>query len=104
MQRTLLILTLLLPLSAGLGACVHKVSIQQGNYLEADQVAKVEPGMTRDQVKFLLGTPLADNPFSADRWDYVYLYRNGRTGETLRREVIVYFDDDKVSRIDNPQS
>lgn len=104
MHRTLSYLLLSLALSAGLGACVHKVSIQQGNYLEADQVAKVEPGMTREQVKYLLGTPLADNPFSEDRWDYVYFYRNGRTGQVLRREVIVYFENDTVSRIENPQS
>lgn len=104
MHRTLLFLVLSLAGPAMLGACVHKVSIQQGNYLEADQVAKVEPGMTRDQVKFLLGTPLADNPFAADRWDYVYFYRNGRTGQVLRREVIVYFENDRVSRIENPQS
>ncbi len=96
-------LLILLLLSAAATACVHKVSIQQGNYLEADQVGKVEVGMSREQVKFLLGTPIADDPFTNDRWDYVYFYRNGRTGETLRREVVVYFEDDKVSRIDNKQ-
>lgn len=99
------IIRLLIPLLLGtaLTACVHKISIQQGNYLEAEQVGKVEVGMSRDQVRFLLGTPIADDPFTNDRWDYVYLYRNGRTGETLRREVVVYFVDDKVSRIDNKQ-
>lgn len=85
-------------------ACVHKLSIQQGNYLEDDQVQKVEEGMTREQVKFLLGTPVADDPFTNDRWDYVYLYRNGRTGETLRRQVIVYFVNDRVSRIEKQKS
>lgn len=102
MIKSLKLLPLLILLAAP--ACVHKLSVQQGNYLEADQVAKVETGMTRDQVRFLLGTPLANNPFSADRWDYVYMYRNGRTGEVLRREVIVHFDNDTVTRIDNPES
>ncbi len=95
--------TLILSAAITLGACVHKISIQQGNYLEDDQVNRVEQGMTREQVKFLLGTPLADNPFSADRWDYVYYFRNGRTGETRRKEVVVYFSEGKVSRIDKQE-
>lgn len=81
-------------------ACVHKLSIQQGNYLEDKQVEKVEEGMSRDQVKFLLGTPVANDPFGNDRWDYVYYFRNGRTGQTVRKQVIVFFADDKVSRIE----
>lgn len=85
------------------GACVHKISIQQGNFLDDELVEKVEVGMTRDQVKFLLGTPVANDPFSADRWDYIYFFRNGRTGETFRKQVVVIFADDKVSRIDKQE-
>lgn len=103
-MRNLLKFTALLLLMISATACVHKLSIQQGNYLDDDQIAKVEEGMTREQVKFLLGTPVANTPFSKDRWDYVYFYRNGRTGETLRKQVVVYFTDDKVSRIDKQKS
>ncbi len=99
MRYTLKIATgLLIALSTT--ACVHKISMQQGNYLEDDQVEKVEEGMTREQVKFLLGTPVADDPFTTDRWNYVYYYRNGRTGESIRKHVTVYFADGKVSRIE----
>lgn len=103
-MRKLLKYTALMLVMISATACVHKLSIQQGNYLEDDQIAKIEQGMTREQVKFLLGTPVADAPFSKDRWDYVYFYRNGRTGETLRKQVVVHFTDDKVSRIDKQTS
>ena len=52
----------------------YKIDVQQGNYVTQDMVEKLKPGMTRSQVKFLLGTPLVVDPFRNDRWDYVYLY------------------------------
>ncbi len=82
------------------GGCVHKISIQQGNYLDDKAVERVETGMTRDQVKILLGTPMADGPFNNDRWDYVYFYSNGRTGQVIRKVVTLYFDGNAVSRIE----
>lgn len=94
----------LMLLAVSLSACVHKINIQQGNYLDDEQIAKLEEGMTRQQVRILLGTPVADDPFAADRWDYVYYFRNGRTGESIRKQVIVYFSDDKVTRIEQQTS
>lgn len=91
-------------LALNTSACVHKINILQGNFLDDEQIAKVEEGMTRQQVKYLLGTPVADDPFSADRWDYIYYFRNGRTGESVRKQVIVFFDGDKVSRIEKQTS
>lgn len=99
MQKALKCAALIL-LAVSAGACVHKINIQQGNYLDDDQIAKLEEGMTRQQVRYLLGTPVADDPFSEDRWDYVYYFRNGRTGESVKKQVIVFFDGDKVSRIE----
>ncbi|NNF51545.1 MAG: outer membrane protein assembly factor BamE [Gammaproteobacteria bacterium] len=99
MQKALKCAALIL-LAVSASACVHKINIQQGNYLDDDQIAKLEEGMTRQQVRYLLGTPVADDPFSEDRWDYVYYFRNGRTGESVKKQVIVFFDGDKVSRIE----
>ena len=63
-----------------LSACFlkpYKIDVQQGNFLDQEMVAKLKPGMTRSQVRFLLGTPLIADPFHPDRWDYVY-YRSAR--------------------------
>jgi outer membrane protein assembly factor BamE len=76
---------------------VYKIDINQGNYLSQDMVDKLKPGMTPQQVKQVLGTPLVDSPFRADRWDYVYEYT--RQGQVLEhRKFTVYFADGKVTR------
>lgn len=98
MQR--LLTTLFLTGLLAAGGCVHKISIQQGNYLDEETVQRVEEGMTRDQVKILLGTPMADDPFSKDRWDYVYYFSNGRTGGITRKYVSVHFEGNTVARIE----
>jgi outer membrane protein assembly factor BamE len=90
--------------AALLSACVYKLDTQQGNLLDADQVAAVEVGMTRSQVRFLLGTPMVADPLSQSRWDYVYYFRAGRGGDTRRSHVIVFFDGDTVSRIEKPEA
>ena len=59
----------------------YKIDVQQGNVLTQDMVAQLKPGQTREQVRFILGTPLLADIFHQQRWDYVYSYRNGRTGE-----------------------
>jgi len=85
-----------------LAACVYRADTQQGNLLEADQVDQVEVGMTRSQVRFLLGTPMVADPFDQSRWDYVYYFRSGKTGRRIKSHVIVWFDGDTVARIDQP--
>ena len=76
----------------------YKIDIQQGNVVTQDMVAKLKAGMTRSQVRFVLGTPLVIDPFRTDRWDYVYLYqRQGKPDE--RRRITVIFDADKLARI-----
>jgi outer membrane protein assembly factor BamE len=77
----------------------YKIDVQQGNYVTQDMVEKLKPGMTRSQVKFLLGTPLVVDPFRNDRWDYVYLYY--KAGElTEQRRISVIFEQDKLKRVD----
>jgi outer membrane protein assembly factor BamE len=76
---------------------VYKIDVNQGNYLSQDTVDKLKVGMTQQQVKQLLGTPLITSPFRADRWDYVYEFtRQGQVTE--HRNFTVYFADGKVAR------
>lgn len=81
-------------------ACVYRMNIQQGNYLDPDAVAKLQPGMTRSQVRYLLGTPMLPDAFDADRWDYLYYLRTGRLKKADERRLTVFFAEDKVARIE----
>ena len=83
-----------------LAACVYRIDIQQGNLLDEDDINKVDLGMTRSQVQFLLGTPMVSDSFHRNRWDYTYYYRRGRSPDADRRWVVVYFENDRVQRID----
>ena len=77
----------------------YKIDIQQGNFVTQEMVAKLKPGMTPAQVRFILGTPLVVDAFHKDRWDYVYRYsKAGRLQET--RRIVVVFHDDKLVRIE----
>jgi outer membrane protein assembly factor BamE len=78
----------------------YRINIQQGNYLEEDEVDLIEPGMTRSQVRFLLGTPMVADIFNEQRWDYVYYLKIGRTREVFRRHFVVFFEGDEVVRIE----
>ena len=99
-QAAILAATLLLAL---LGAgCVYRMDVQQGNLLDVEQVEQVEVGMTRSQVRFLLGTPMVIDSFDADRWDYIYSLRRGHERQVTRRHLVVWFDGDKVTRIEEP--
>ncbi|MEL7451324.1 MAG: outer membrane protein assembly factor BamE, partial [Pseudomonadota bacterium] len=80
--------------------CVYRLAIQQGNIAEREDVEQVKVGMTPSQVRFLLGTPLVDDPFSEDRWDYIYYVRIGRNQPTTRHFLTVYFEDGKVARLE----
>lgn len=93
------LVAVLLACSALLGGCVYRMAIQQGNFLDAAQVAQLEAGMTRSQVAFLLGTPMIPNGFDRDRWDYFYYLKDRRNHPADERRVTVYFKDDKVERV-----
>ncbi len=93
---------LTLAAAAGLAAatgCVYQAPLSQGNLLDAEDLDQVEAGMTRSQVRYLLGTPMIDDPFNRDRWDYVYYLRVGREKAQYKRWVSIFFDGDTVTRI-----
>lgn len=77
----------------------YRIDVRQGNYVTPQMVAMLKPGQSRDQVRFILGTPLVTDPFHADRWDYIYRFQPGR-GEVQRRRLTVYFADGKLARFD----
>ena len=74
----------------------YRINIQQGNYLDEETIGQVEPGMTRAQVKFLLGTPLVADAFNEDRWDYIFHYRHGKTQKVVSSNFVVFFDGNTV--------
>ena len=98
--RAALVLASLLGAVLASGGCVYRPNIQQGNLLEVEDVEKVETGMTRSQVRYLLGTPMLADPFDPQRWDYIYTFRRGRESKIDRSHFVVHFDGDKVSKVE----
>lgn len=77
----------------------YRIDVRQGNYVTPQMVALLKPGQSRDQVRFILGTPLVTDPFHADRWDYVYRFQPGH-GEVRQHRLTVYFAEGKLTRFD----
>lgn len=98
-----------LALACGLAACaltlvacgplVYRIEVQQGNLVSQESVANLKHGMTKDQVRFVLGTPLVTDIFHADRWDYVFTLQpaRSRTIKESRRVTLLF---DKGGRLD----
>jgi len=80
-----------------LGGCIYRMNIQQGNYLEGKTVAQLQLGMTRTQVRYLLGSPMIPGIFDKDRWDYLYYFKSGHLERPEQRHLEVLFKDDKVA-------
>ncbi len=102
-MRKLLIFGILLASLAGCGSVdripfVHRIDVQQGNVLTQEAVDQLRPGMTRRQVKFVMGTPLLMDPFHDNRWDYLYRMQPGR-GEVEQKRVTLFFDGDRLVEI-----
>jgi len=102
MSRYLIIAIVLASLFAGTG-CVYRQNIAQGNLIEQEDLDQVEVGMTRNQIRFLLGTPMIDDPFHKDRWDYIYYLKVGRKDATFKRWISIFFENDVVSEIRKDQ-
>ena len=85
-------------------ACVYRINVQQGNFLDQAAVEQVKTGMTRSQVRYLLGTPMVADTFDKERWDYIYYLKKGHSRKVDARRVTVYFDADKVAKIDKPSA
>ena len=78
------------------GGCVYRIDVQQGNYVTQDVAAKLKTGMSRTEVRQLLGTPLLSDVFHNDRWDYYFSHSKGAKGGGERKVFSVFFKDDKV--------
>ena len=84
-----------------LGACsIHRIDVQQGNVITQEMLEKLNIGMEKQQVSRLLGTPLIKDPFRKGRWDYVYKFVAGDTGEEQSSHITLYFDGDNLTKID----
>lgn len=95
MQRFRIMVLVFLALAMASG-CVYRANISQGNLVKQEDLDEVKLGMTRGQIRYLLGTPMIDDPFHVDRWDYVYYLKVGREDAGFKRWVSIVFEDDKV--------
>ena len=98
--KPFLVVAITLALGSG---CVYRANIAQGNLIKEENLVQLEIGMTRNQVRFLLGTPMIDDPFHANRWDYVYYVKIGRRDATAKRWVSIIFVDERVGEIRRDQ-
>jgi len=94
--------TLLLAIGLlAVSGCVYEMPIQQGNYLDATALVQVKKGMTRAQVRYLLGTPMVPGGFDNDRWDYDYYLKLRQLKAPRRARAAVYFHNDLVDHVDS---
>jgi outer membrane protein assembly factor BamE len=102
MQR----LTILVLLCLSLGACsgfrlgfpgVYRIDIAQGNIVTQEMIDQLKPGMTKRQVRFIMGTPLIIDTFEPERWDYFHsMSRRGK--QESQEHVTLFFENDKLVR------
>lgn len=81
------------------GVTPYRMEIQQGNFVSQDMVSQLKRGMTKDQVRFILGTPMVTDIFHSDRWDYVY-WREASNGTREQRKLTVRFENGQLARLD----
>ncbi|MEJ2094658.1 MAG: outer membrane protein assembly factor BamE [Gammaproteobacteria bacterium] len=77
---------------------VYRIDIQQGNSVDQKMIDKLRPGMDKNQVRFILGTPLISDPFHPERWDYLYSMEPGGD-ERSQRHITLHFNNDKLKYI-----
>ena len=82
------------------GCGVYRHEVLQGNFISKEQAQALQPGMTRAQVRQIMGTPLITDMFRADRWDYVFTMRNRRGVEPQKFSVSVFFEGDALARVE----
>ena len=82
---------------------VYRINVEQGNVVTEEMVEQLRPGLNRRQVRYIMGTPLIEDAFHNDRWDYHYLLRNGN--ETLSTtQLTLWFEGDELVRADGPDA
>lgn len=77
---------------------VYRINIQQGNIIEGDMVEQLEPGMNKSQVRYVMGTPMIEDTFHQERWDYIYSLKRG-SGELERKRLTLSFKGDLLETI-----
>jgi outer membrane protein assembly factor BamE len=82
-----------------LGIAPYKIEIQQGNFVSQEMVSQLKDGMSKDQVRQIMGTPLLIDIFHAERWDYIYS-RETTEGKREKRKLVIFFEDGKLTRMD----
>jgi len=94
-------LATIIAISLALSGCLktHRIDIQQGNLITEAEVAQLEPGMTKREVRYILGTPLIVDPFHQNRWDYFYSF-DRRGEENVQRRISIIFEDDIMKVIE----
>ena len=97
--KTLVLFVILL-----ITSCVYRPDLQQGNLLNIENIDRIQVGMTKSQIRYLLGGPVVGTPYEENRWDYIYLYQPrmdiGSNENSQRYWLIVYFENEKVIRIE----
>lgn len=78
---------------------VYRIDVQQGNIIEQEMIDKLKPGMDKNQVRFIMGTPAVVDPFHADRWDYLFTYSKGGQRRE-QRHITLYFEDEKLAYVE----
>ena len=79
-----------------LSACVYRLDIQQGNILDQKDIDKLRAGLTKNQVVFVLGSPVVDDSFSDNKWVYLYNYKKGKQNTTSSKKLKLVFNEDKL--------
>ena len=77
----------------------YRIDVRQGNYIDETMLTQLKPGMTREQVRFVLGSPLVTDVFREDRWDYVYRFKFGN-GDVEQRAITVFFVKDRFDHME----
>ena len=86
------------------GCAVYKPEVLQGNFVSREQVSVLQPGMSREQVRQVLGTPLLTDMFRANRWDYVFTTQHRKGVEPQKYAVAVFFEGDALARIEGAEN
>ena len=93
-----LIIALTFTTLAGCSSWVYRINIPQGNFLEQTDVDKLRINMTREQVLYVLGKPVAEDAFDNSTWHYLYVFNQGRKNEQ-RKSLVVNFENEKLVSI-----
>jgi outer membrane protein assembly factor BamE len=100
----MLLRTTIMTIALSVSACsswVYRIDIPQGNYLEQKSIDKIQIGMTKEQVKFILGSPVVVDTFNNDTWNYVYRFKSGRSKKLdMQKSFTIKFEDDKLISAD----